>query len=54
MLALLSRLIQAAPAASLFVVEADDQFEFNSLPNPPQWEVRHYPPAVVGIAEKRT
>jgi 16S rRNA (guanine966-N2)-methyltransferase len=49
MLQLLGELIAAAPAASAVVVEADDRFNFSELPAPDQWDVRHYPPAMVGI-----
>jgi 16S rRNA (guanine966-N2)-methyltransferase len=52
MLDLLTGLIQAAPAESVFVVEADGRFEFGRLPEGPQWDVRSYPPAVVGIFRK--
>jgi 16S rRNA (guanine(966)-N(2))-methyltransferase RsmD len=49
MLQMLSRLLQAAPAGSTFVVEADQRFDFGTLPSPDTWNVRHYPPAHVGI-----
>jgi 16S rRNA (guanine966-N2)-methyltransferase len=52
MLDLLTGLIQAAPAESVFVVEADGRFEFGRLPERAQWDVRSYPPAVVGIFRK--
>jgi 16S rRNA (guanine966-N2)-methyltransferase len=42
-------LIGSAPAESVFVVEADARFDFQTLPDPPAWDVRPYPPAVVGI-----
>lgn len=41
-----------APADSLFVVEADELFDFTLLPQPELWQVRTYLPAVVGIARK--
>jgi 16S rRNA (guanine966-N2)-methyltransferase len=48
MLALLERLIAAAPASSQFIVEADERFDFTLLPRNGEWDVRTYPPAVVG------
>lgn len=54
MLDLLSRLIRAAPAESLFVVESDERFSFNALPDPSAWDVRAYPPAVIGIYRKES
>jgi 16S rRNA (guanine966-N2)-methyltransferase len=52
MMELLVGLIRAAPAESVFVVEADDRFDFATLPEPQAWDVRSYPPAVVGIFQK--
>ena len=45
-------LIQAAPAGSVFVVEADVRLDFQTLPDPQAWDVRSYPPAMVGIYRK--
>ncbi|MDO4550512.1 MAG: RsmD family RNA methyltransferase [Planctomycetia bacterium] len=50
---LLESLIRRAPDKSLFVVEADTQFnwmEFNVLG---EWEIHAYPPAVVGFLNRR-
>jgi 16S rRNA (guanine(966)-N(2))-methyltransferase RsmD len=52
MLNLIVGLIRAAPVTSLFVVEADERFDFQTLPNPAEWDVRVYPPATVGIYRK--
>ena len=52
MLGLLSRLWELAPPGSVFAVEADERFEFASLPQAETWFVRAYSPAVVGIGEK--
>jgi 16S rRNA (guanine966-N2)-methyltransferase len=52
MLELIAGLIPAAPASSVFVVEADARFDFGTLPDPQAWDVRSYPPAVVGILHK--
>jgi len=51
MLDLIGRFIQSAPAASIFAVESDTRFDFSQLPDPENWDVRPYPPAVVGIYE---
>lgn len=52
MMELIAGLVQAAPPSSLFVVEADERFDFLTLPVPHAWTVRAYPPAVVGIYRK--
>jgi 16S rRNA (guanine(966)-N(2))-methyltransferase RsmD len=52
MLALITGLIQRASPHSIFCVEADVRFDFSQLPDAQQWDVRSYPPAVVGIWEK--
>ena len=52
MLRLLSELWDLAPAGSVFVVEADERFDFALLPQPETWFIRAYPPAVIGIGEK--
>ncbi len=52
MLELLRQLIQAAPAESLFAVEADERFDFGLLPHAVDWDIRSYPPAILGIWEK--
>jgi 16S rRNA (guanine966-N2)-methyltransferase len=52
MLTLLAELMQSAPAESIFAVEADARFDFQGLPDPADWDVRAYPPAVVGIYRK--
>jgi 16S rRNA (guanine966-N2)-methyltransferase len=52
MLGLLDGLIAAAPDESIFIVEADERFDFGLLPQPDQWDVRQYPPAVIGLMTK--
>jgi 16S rRNA (guanine966-N2)-methyltransferase len=52
MLELLGGLIQDAPANSIFVVEADDRFDFALLPSANAWDIRSYPPAIIGIHRK--
>jgi len=49
MLALIRRWMEISPVASQIVVEADERFDFASLPRPEAWDVRSYLPAVVGI-----
>jgi 16S rRNA (guanine966-N2)-methyltransferase len=49
MLDLVGGLVQSAPAESVFVVEADRNFDLGLLPDPANWDVREYPPAVIGI-----
>lgn len=51
LVALLANLIQLAPAASRFVVEADGRFDLARLPEPGAWNVRTYDPAVVALRE---
>jgi 16S rRNA (guanine966-N2)-methyltransferase len=48
-LGVLTTLIERAPAGSTFVVEADERFDFRLLPRAQSWDVRAYPPAVVGL-----
>ncbi len=52
MLDLIGALLAAAPAESVFVVEADARFDFARLPDPTRWDVRPYPPAMVGMLRK--
>jgi 16S rRNA (guanine966-N2)-methyltransferase len=52
MLGLVGGLWECAPAESLFVVEADRNFDFALLPDPANWDIRAYPPAVIGIYRK--
>lgn len=49
LLALLGQLAADAPPQSTFVVEADARFDMALLPRAAEWDVREYPPAVVGI-----
>jgi hypothetical protein len=53
MLELITGMIDAAPANSVFVVEADSRFDFGRLPHPQAWLVRSYRPAIVGIYRKK-
>ena len=53
MLELIGSLWSAAPVDSLFVVEADERFDFGLLPEPELWDLRTYLPASIGLAQKR-
>lgn len=46
---LLATLLELAPAGSLLAVESDERFDFSLLPKAEDWDVRPYPPAVVGV-----
>jgi 16S rRNA (guanine966-N2)-methyltransferase len=46
---MLERIVQAAPASSVIVVESDDRFDPDQLPGACVWDTRHYPPAVIAI-----
>lgn len=48
-LEILGGMIVAAPRQSVFIVEADERFDFKLLPKPENWDVREYSPAVVGV-----
>lgn len=52
MLGLIGGMLESAPPQSLFVVEADERFDFAMLPDAQGWDVRTYAPAVVGIYRK--
>ena len=54
MIELIAELCERCPAESVVVVEADESFDFARLPQADQWDVRPYPPAVVGIWRCRT
>lgn len=49
MVALIARLMAAAPAGSGFVVESDERFDFGQLPELAAWDIRRYPPALIGF-----
>jgi 16S rRNA (guanine966-N2)-methyltransferase len=49
MLELIGGLIQSSPFGSIFIVEADDRFDFGLLPDSPAWDIRTYRPAVIGV-----
>lgn len=49
MTALFDDVFALAPPQSIIVVEADERFDFTTLPHAESWRVRPYSPAVVGI-----
>jgi 16S rRNA (guanine966-N2)-methyltransferase len=53
MLDLISRIQTQAPPQSIFIVEADEQFDFDLLrqlsTRAATWDIRPYPPAVIGV-----
>ena len=51
MLELIAAVLGRAPAGSILVVEADERLDFGLLPGT-GWDVRVYPPAVVGVLRK--
>ena len=53
MLALITTLLDAAPAESLFAVECDVRFDTSRLPLSTEWDVREYPPAVLAVMTKK-
>ena len=60
MLELIGAVLDHAPAESIMVVEADERFDFELLPgnvaierHDEGWDVRTYPPAVVGVWRKQ-
>jgi len=53
MLELINRWMELSPIGSHLVVEADERFDFASLPQPESWDLRTYPPAFIGIWEHK-
>jgi 16S rRNA (guanine966-N2)-methyltransferase len=56
MLDLAGRIAGHGPEGSILVVEADERLDFNrfTAESPDAWDVRSYPPAVIGIWRKRS
>ncbi len=48
----LAQLLTLSPPGSFFVVEAEEPFDIPANLPEFQWDVRHYKPALVGVAEK--
>ena len=49
---MISGMVEAAPAESVFLVESDNRFDPLLLPESESWEVRHYTPARVAVLKK--
>jgi len=49
MLQLIGSLFAGASKGSIFAVEADERFDFATLPQPDEWDLRTYPPAHLAI-----
>jgi len=49
---MISGLVDAAPAESVFLVESDNRFDPVLLPQNEDWDVRHYTPARVAVLKK--
>jgi 16S rRNA (guanine966-N2)-methyltransferase len=52
MLRLILGVKDAAPGGSILAVESDSRFDFTALPEADRWDVRRYPPAVIGLYRK--
>jgi 16S rRNA (guanine966-N2)-methyltransferase len=52
MLKLLNDVVQAAPALSVLVVEADERFDMGALPSAYTWDIRPYSPAILALGEQ--
>ncbi len=52
MLALINTLWEESPLGSVFVLEADEHYDFTGLPEAAEWDIREYSPAFVAVAEK--
>jgi 16S rRNA (guanine966-N2)-methyltransferase len=53
MLELINGLFNDAPAYSIFLIEADERFDFTLLSDHEAWDVRTYQPAVIGMYRKK-
>lgn len=51
MLWLTAAILEAAPAGSVVLVEADERFDMGLLPSTVTWDVRPYSPAVLAVGE---
>ena len=49
LLALVTVLLEVAPAGSIMVVESDDSWDPAALPDPAAWEHRGLPPAILHV-----
>jgi 16S rRNA (guanine966-N2)-methyltransferase len=49
---LLGDLLERAPVGSVLIVECDERFDLDQLPDAPRWRRRAYPPAVLAVYRK--
>ena len=49
---LICDMVQTATDGSLTVIECDDRFDTSTLPQADRWDIRRYPPSVIGMYEK--
>ena len=49
LLDLIAKLMGQMPPGSSVIVEADERFDFEKLPDPAKWMIRNYRPAFVGL-----
>jgi 16S rRNA (guanine966-N2)-methyltransferase len=52
LLELIAKVAALAPVGSILAVESDEQFDVTELPEPGEWDVRTYPPAVISLRRK--
>ncbi len=52
MLAMIRLLVERAPPLSILVVEFDENFDSNLLPEFDTWDIRSYPPATIAILHR--
>ncbi len=48
---IIEKILAMSPSGSMLLVESDERFETNQLPDAYQWDVRAYPPAVLSLSE---
>ena len=49
MLDMIQTIFNRAPEGSHIIVECDEHFDTQELPDPGLWDVRSYPPAVIAL-----
>ncbi|MEM9411789.1 MAG: RsmD family RNA methyltransferase [Planctomycetota bacterium] len=52
LLEMISCFKDSAPSESIIVVESDDRFDVDQLPNSKDWSIRQYSPALISIFKK--
>ena len=46
---MIQTIFDRSPEGSHLIVECDEHFDTQELPNPELWDVRSYPPAVIAL-----